>query len=207
MPARGTTRSTPSTGQPWPRSPRTGRAPSMFVGLRTPARTSHPRLANAAHAARPMKPLAPVTRTAVTVSDAAPDRAVHVVGIADDCVDHFGSDVVDVVVRRHAPSAASACEPLGRYLHGFENALRLDAGHDHRAFIHALGALVRLAEHDAGEADDRCLFGQRPAVGEHAKRRFLQLHVVGKAKGWHETDSCRRPLAERCETLSCPWMR
>src|SRR5579859_3347726 len=106
MPARCTTASTPSIGQPRVRSPRTGRAPSMLVALRTAAWTSQPRLANAAHAARPMKPLAPVTRTTATASDAAPDRAVHVVGVADDRVDHLAGDVVDVVVGRDAPASA-----------------------------------------------------------------------------------------------------
>src|SRR5256885_4599483 len=127
MPARCTTTSTPSSGQPRLRSPTTARAPSTLVSRRTPARTCHPRLAKAAQAARPMKPPAPVTRTAVTVSGAAPDGAVNVVGVADDRVDHFGTDVVDVVVRRDAPGAARTPEPLGRHLHGFENALRLDA--------------------------------------------------------------------------------
>src|SRR3954470_24156673 len=131
MPARCTTTSTPASGQPRVRSPRTARAPSMLVFPRTPARTSHPRFPNAVQVARPMKPLAPVTRTAVTVSAASPDGTVHVIGVAHDGVDDLGSDVVDVVVGRDTPGAAGTPEALGRHLHGFENALGPDARHDH----------------------------------------------------------------------------
>ena len=61
---------------------------------------------------------------------------------------------------------------------------------------------MRFTQHDARKTDDRGLFGQRPAVGEHAKGRLLQLHVVGEAKRRPEADIGRRPLAERLETLA-----
>src|SRR4051812_17310711 len=107
----------------------------MVAPSRTAARTCHPRLANAAHTARPMKPLAPVTSTAVTASDSAPDSAVYVVGVAEDDVNNLGRYVVNVVVGCDAPSAARAFKSLGGYLPRFQDSLRLDARHDHRAFV------------------------------------------------------------------------
>src|SRR5260221_4269608 len=83
------------------------------------------------------------------MSDPAPDRAIYIVGIAEYGVDDLGSDIVDVVVRRDAPGTAGALEPFGGHLHGFHNSLRLDAPHDHVAFVHAFGTLVRFTDHHA----------------------------------------------------------
>ena len=57
------------------------------------------------------------------------------------------------------------------------------------ALVHAFRPLVRVADHDAREAEDRRLLGQRAAVGEHAGGAHLQPDVVEEAERLQELDA------------------